>query len=58
LASGKYSADFFVAERNYELFEKILDALTFEVRFTGKVSDKTTDNDWKGICGPGILSWI
>ncbi|WLT40024.1 Wzt carbohydrate-binding domain-containing protein [Synechocystis sp. B12] len=58
LSSGQYSADFVVAERNYELFEKISDALTFEVEFTGKVSEKTTANDWKGVCAPGILLWI
>ncbi|TYQ25941.1 ATP-binding cassette domain-containing protein [Pseudanabaena sp. UWO311] len=57
LGSGKYHVDLCLAQRNYEEFDNIIDALNFEVEFTGKRSNQTIDSDWKGVCGPGILLW-
>jgi lipopolysaccharide transport system ATP-binding protein len=57
LGAGKYSVDLCLAQRNYEEFDNITDALNFKVEFTGKKSDRTIDSDWKGMCGPGILLW-
>lgn len=57
LAPGKYYLDVFLGQRNFELFESIIDSLAFEVEFLGKMSDRTTAADWKGICGPGLLLW-
>jgi lipopolysaccharide transport system ATP-binding protein len=57
LAPGKYYLDVIVAQRNIELFENITDVLAFEVDFGGITPSGTTSADWKGVCGPGILSW-
>ncbi|NOR70226.1 MAG: ATP-binding cassette domain-containing protein [Methylomarinum sp.] len=57
LAQGKYSMDFSLAKRNYQLFEKKEHILNFNVVFSGKLADKTSASDWKGICGPGIITW-
>ena len=57
LATGKYHVDLWLAQRNYEVFDRIIDILTFEVEFTGIKSDQTNGNDWKGVCGPGLLLW-
>lgn len=57
LAPGKYYLDTFLGQRNFELFESLIDALAFEVEFVGKMSDRTIAADWKGICGPGLLLW-
>jgi lipopolysaccharide transport system ATP-binding protein len=57
LAPGKYYLDIFLAKRNFDLFEKLTDAIAFEVDFDGTMSDRTTGADWKGACGPGILLW-
>lgn len=57
LAQGKYSINFSLGKRNYQLFEKTENAIVFEVEFTGKLSDKTTASQWQGICGPGLLLW-
>jgi lipopolysaccharide transport system ATP-binding protein len=57
LAPGKYYLDIFLGQRNFQLFEKLTDVLAFEVDFDGTMSDRTMGADWKGACGPGILSW-
>lgn len=40
-----------------ELFEKLEDAIGFKVVLSGIASERTTAAAWKGICGPGMLSW-
>ncbi|MBW4649276.1 MAG: ABC transporter ATP-binding protein [Kastovskya adunca ATA6-11-RM4] len=57
LSPGKYYVDAYLGQRNIETLENIIDCLIFEVEFTGIMSDRTTAGDWKGICGPGLLSW-
>jgi lipopolysaccharide transport system ATP-binding protein len=57
LRSGKYFLDVFLGKRNYELFDGVTNTLGFEVEFVGKMSERTTADDWKGMCGPGLLSW-
>lgn len=57
LGPGKYFVDVFLGKRNYELFDGVTDTLGFEVEFVGQMSERTTANDWKGMCGPGLLSW-
>jgi len=57
LASGKYAVDYGLGKRNYQLYERKENALTFEVNFSGILSDKTSSSDWKGVCGPGLLIW-
>lgn len=56
LARGKYTVDFALAERNVEVFDQRAGALSFQVEFTGAMSDRTT-GAWKGVCGPGLLQW-
>jgi lipopolysaccharide transport system ATP-binding protein len=57
LSAGSYSVDIFLYKRNVELYESIIDALGFEVEFSGSMADKTTARDWRGVCGPGLLLW-
>ncbi len=57
LSEGKYYVDVSMGIRNYEIFQKIPDALTFDVKFIGDVSSRTSGDQWKGICGPGLLKW-
>ncbi|MBD2176646.1 ATP-binding cassette domain-containing protein [Pseudanabaena sp. FACHB-1998] len=57
LSASKYYVDVSIAQRNYEILDQVFDFLCFEVEFTGIGSDKTTANDWKGVCGPGLLMW-
>jgi len=37
--------------------QKLDDIIKFSVEFSGKMSDKTTGNIWKGILSPGVLQW-
>jgi len=39
------------------IFQKLDDIIKFSVEFSGKMSDKTTGNIWKGILSPGVLQW-
>lgn len=57
LAPGKYYLDIFLGERNFELFESLIGSLAFEVEFVGTMSERTTADEWKGVCGPGLLLW-
>ena len=57
LADGTYFIDIYLGRRNYELYQEIKDAIVFDVNFSGRLADKTTGNDWRGICGPGLLFW-
>ena len=57
LSAGTYYIDLFLAVRNYNLYEKIEDAVSFEVNFSDSTHAYTSSQDWKGICGPGILVW-
>jgi lipopolysaccharide transport system ATP-binding protein len=57
LAAGKYYLDIFLGQRNFELFESLICPLAFEVEFVGTMSERTTANEWKGVCGPGLLLW-
>jgi len=58
LPSGSYSIDVSIEKRNYETFEHLYNVLSFEVAFTGPLSDKTVGDQWKGVCGPGLLKWF
>ena len=57
LAAGQYIVEYGLSHRNYEVYEVNDTAISFEVAFTGKMSDKTSGSDWKGVCGPGLMSW-
>ena len=57
LAEGTYFLDVYLGRRNHELFQEIKDVIIFDVNFAGKLADKTTGNDWRGMCGPGLLFW-
>jgi lipopolysaccharide transport system ATP-binding protein len=57
LSAGTYYIDLFLGIRNYNLYEKIEDAVSFEVDFSDSTHAHTSSQDWKGICGPGILVW-
>jgi lipopolysaccharide transport system ATP-binding protein len=39
------------------LYEKLEDIIRFSIELSGKMSDKTTGNMWKGILAPGVLIW-
>ncbi len=54
---GRYWVDLYLGKRNYELFESVIGAVTFEIEFAGAVSDRTHASQWKGLCGPGLLKW-
>lgn len=56
LAKGKYVVDLFLYIRNIESFESIMGGLTFDIEYSGIMSDRIT-GDWKGLCGPGFLKW-
>ncbi|MEI6516921.1 MAG: ABC transporter ATP-binding protein, partial [bacterium] len=57
LAAGKYKVSLSLAARNIEIYQALDGALAFEVLFCGKLSDRTTGEMWKGVCGPGLLGW-
>ncbi len=57
LANGKYYVDVRLALRNVETFEELDNVISFNVDFTGIMSDKTAGSNWKGVCGPGFLKW-
>ncbi|MEW5859429.1 MAG: polysaccharide ABC transporter ATP-binding protein [Cyanobacteriota bacterium] len=57
LAPGKYYLDVFLGKRNVEVFDGVTNILGFEVEFVGKMSNCTPADEWKGICGPGLLIW-
>jgi len=40
-----------------ELFEKLEDAIGFEIVLGGVASERTAAAAWKGVCGPGMLTW-
>lgn len=56
LAKGKYVIDMFLYIRNIEVFESIMGCVTFDVEYSGVMSERIT-GDWKGLCGPGLLKW-
>jgi lipopolysaccharide transport system ATP-binding protein len=39
------------------LYQKLEDIIKFGVEFSGKMSDKTTGNTWRGILAPGLIIW-
>jgi lipopolysaccharide transport system ATP-binding protein len=57
LASGSYSVDVHIHQRHVEIFEVVPGALQFAVHFEGTLASMTKGSDWKGTCGPGLLSW-
>lgn len=57
LAAGRYCVDAHLDQRNVESFERITDKIVFDVDFSGEMSAWTTGSDWKGLCGPGLVSW-
>jgi lipopolysaccharide transport system ATP-binding protein len=57
LSSGNYSVDLYLGVRNYDLYEKIEDAISFAVVFSDMTHIHTSAQDWKGICGPALLIW-
>jgi len=57
LAPGTYSVDFSLDKRNYQSYERKIGILNFEVAFCGTLADRTSPSDWKGVCGPGLLTW-
>ena len=57
LTFGTYYLDAFLAIRNYQLFEKAIDALKFEIYCSNTMPFLTKYSDWKGICAPELLSW-
>lgn len=57
LASGTYYLDAFLAIRNHELFEKVSDALKFEIDCFKTMPSLTKSTDWKGTCAPELLLW-
>ena len=57
LGPGKYSVDVFLAQRNREMFQELRSVVVFEVQFAGPFAQITTAEQWKGICGPGLLTW-
>jgi lipopolysaccharide transport system ATP-binding protein len=56
LAPGQYTVDAWLGVRNIVEFESIECALTFNVRASGRLSERTTGK-WQGVCGPGLLNW-
>ncbi len=57
LAPGKYYVDVYLAKRAREMFQAIESSLIFEVIFSGLMANQSNGNDWKGVCGPGMLLW-
>jgi lipopolysaccharide transport system ATP-binding protein len=57
LGPGKYSVDVFLAQRDYAMFQELRSVLIFEVEFAGPLAKVTSADQWKGICGPGLLLW-
>ncbi len=57
LSPGKYIVDVSLGQRNAEQFQFAADILSFEIEFTGIMSDRTLPNQWRGVCGPGLLRW-
>jgi lipopolysaccharide transport system ATP-binding protein len=57
LAAGKYTISLNLAARNIEIYQHMDGVLSCEVVFCGKLSDRTTGEMWKGVCGPGLLKW-
>lgn len=57
LAPGRYSVNVALFERNQQVYQKIENILNFHVEFAGRLSDKITAGDLKGVVGPGLLQW-
>lgn len=57
LAPGSYNLYISLTKRNMEFFDKVSDKLAFEVKFTGRMADRTSASSWHGNCGPGIADW-
>ena len=57
LAPGRYHIDVFLSRKNYEVFDRINDALVFETEFTVATDDSTRTRPWQGVCGPGLIQW-
>ena len=57
LAPGRYTVSLYLGARNRELYQVETDVLCVDVIFCGWLSDRTTDQQWKGVCGPGLLKW-
>lgn len=56
--ADEYTLTFALGSRTTgELFEKIEDAVRFEVSFTGPMSDRSSSSAWRGATGPGIFKW-
>jgi lipopolysaccharide transport system ATP-binding protein len=58
LSAGTYYLDVFLGIRNYKLFEKIEDVISFEVDVLDSKYAYIASHDWKGICSPGMLIWF
>jgi lipopolysaccharide transport system ATP-binding protein len=57
LGEGGFYVTASLGVRNISLHEKREDLLHFQVAFAGTLEDRTTGNQWKGVCGPGLLQW-
>jgi len=57
LAPGKYFVDVYLEERACETIQVMSGVLVFEVEFEGVMSNLTKADDWRGICGPGLVKW-
>lgn len=57
LGSGKHYFDIMLYRRNHEFFERIENALSVDVIFTGVLADQTFGSAWKGAIGPGLAKW-
>ncbi len=56
--ADEYTLTFALGDRTTgELFEKLEDAVRFEVSFTGPVSDRSNSSSWRGSTGPGLFQW-
>jgi lipopolysaccharide transport system ATP-binding protein len=57
LAEGEYYLTAGLAVRNVTTFDRREDVLFFKVEFSGRMQERMTGRQWRGVCGPGLLMW-
>ena len=56
--ADEYTLTFALGNRSTgELYEKLEDAIRFEISFTGPASDRSLSSAWRGATGPGLFRW-
>ncbi|MDA8238925.1 MAG: polysaccharide ABC transporter ATP-binding protein [Nitrospiraceae bacterium] len=57
LAAGRYHVDVSLCRGEFEVFDYLQDALIFQTGLTAATDERARAARWRGLCGPGLITW-